>query len=220
MQLPSQPGVGAPSEQQLAGQLGRELARKAGTPSDPLPSSSPGSFSDSVSALEQTSSSSQASEAAAALAAAAANNPTGTPQVAPVEAPKPPAPASDPALVREVAQQVLSGIEVHMVAGRTQVDLGIDLGTLGQAQVELTKLPNEGVKIVFRLETADAQLAVSQNLPELVHALEQKGMTAQVDLQRGDGSPLGGGRHGQGQEQPQGRSRGEYLPLDEEEPRG
>jgi flagellar hook-length control protein FliK len=141
-----------------------------------------------------------------------------------VDAPKPPPPASDPALVRQVAQQVLAGIEIHMTAGRTQVDLGLDLGSLGQAQVELSKLPNEGVKLVFRIETADAQQAVARNLPDLVQALEQKGMVPQIDLRRGDGSPLGGGQHERqaaqqqaGQQQNQGRSRGEYVPVVEEE---
>jgi hypothetical protein len=132
----------------------------------------------------------------------------------------PPSPAGDPALVRQVAQQVLAGIEVHMVAGRTQVDLGIDLGALGQANVELSRLPGEGVKLVFRIDTADAQQAVSRNLHELVQALEQKGMTPQIDLRRGDGSPLGGDPQRRGQQQgdqQQGRSRGEYIPAVEEE---
>jgi hypothetical protein len=132
----------------------------------------------------------------------------------------PATPAGDPALVRQVAQQVLAGIEVHMVAGRTQVDLGIDLGALGQANVELSRLPGEGVKLVFRIDTADAQLAVSRNLHELVQALEQKGMTPQIDLRRGDGSPLGGDPQRRGQQQgdqQQGRSRGEYVPAVEEE---
>lgn len=141
--------------------------------------------------------------------------------VAPVAEAPPPAPASDPALVRQVAQQVLAGIEVHQVAGRTQVELGLDLGALGQAKVELSRLPDQGVKLVFRLDTADAQLAVGKNLDQLVHALEQKGMAPQIELQRGDGSPLGDGRGGQqqqpGQDQRQGRSRGEYVPPVEEE---
>jgi hypothetical protein len=132
----------------------------------------------------------------------------------------PPAPAADQALVRQVAQQVLAGIEIHQVAGRTQVELGIDLGTLGQAQVELSRLPDQGVKLVFRLDTVDAQLAVSRNLPELVSALEQKGMTPQIDLQRGDGSPLGDGRGRESQaqqDQQQRRSRGDYIPILEED---
>ena len=137
-----------------------------------------------------------------------------------VETPAP-TPAADTALVREVAQKVLAGIEVHMTAGRTQVELGLDLGSLGEAKVELSRLPDQGVKVVFRIDTADAQQAVSRNLPELVQALEQKGMTPQIDLRRGDGSPLGGGeqreRGQQGQEQRQGRSRGEYVqPVEEE----
>jgi hypothetical protein len=142
---------------------------------------------------------------------------------APSEA-APPAPASDPALVRQVAQQVLAGIEVHLVAGRTQVELGLDLGALGQARVDLARGSGGALQVTFRLDTTEAQLAVARNLPELASALEQKGYAPTIELRGGDGSALGGeaGRErerqaGAGREQGQGRSRGQYLPPAEEE---
>ena len=146
------------------------------------------------------------------------------PATAPSEAP-PPAPASDPALVRQVAQQVLAGIESHLVAGRTQVELGLDLGALGQARVDLARGTSGALQVTFRLDTAEAQLAVARNLPDLAQALEQKGYAPTIELRAGDGSALGGeagrdqsGRQGaSGREQGQGRSRGQYVPPVEEE---
>ena len=146
------------------------------------------------------------------------------PVATPVSEAAPPARASDPALVRQVAQQVLAGIETHLVAGRTQVELGLDLGSLGQARVDLARGAEGALQVTFRLDTSEAQLAVARNLPDLAQALEQKGYAPTIELRGGDGSPLGGDpgrdqqRQGQpGREQGQGRSRGRYVPLAEEE---
>ena len=81
------------------------------------------------------------------------------------------------------------------------------------------------LQVTFRLDTAEAQLAVARNLPDLAQALEQKGYAPTIELRAGDGSALGGeagrdqsGRQGaSGREQGQGRSRGQYVPPVEEE---
>lgn len=167
---------------------------------------------------------------AATAAAAGAHQLAAPPPLTPAAtaAPAPP-PAADPALIRQVAQKVLTGIEVHLAAGRSRVDLGLDLGKLGQAQVELARTRGGPVQITFRADSGEGQLALASGLPDLVQSLEARGIdVGRVELQgergavwsRGADEGRGGSDRQPGQPGGEGRSRGRFTAEPEEDQGG
>ncbi|MHB8766092.1 MAG: flagellar hook-length control protein FliK, partial [Deferrisomatales bacterium] len=94
--------------------------------------------------------------------------------------PEAPAPAAPPSPGRQVAQ----GVRVALARGGDRVTVQLEPAHLGKVHLVLTR-EEGGVAAQFRVETPQAQQALTGDLPALRQALEAKGLNlvhAWVDL--------------------------------------
>lgn len=170
----------------------------------------------------------EASSTAGVEGAAAAAGAGGSPMASAPTAETITLPHVDGDSLRLLADKVATSMELHLVANRTDLTIGLDLGALGGGQVHIER-GEKGVSIGFQLANSEAAAFLAERLPQLERALGDRGIavaqleaTAPGELPKaaaaeqrggqGDGSrERRGGDHGDG------RSRGRFEPFTEDE---
>jgi hypothetical protein len=93
-----------------------------------------------------------------------------------------------PVPVPQLADQLIEAVRVQTVGDRTSVDLQLDLGRLGSANVELSRGADGEITIRFALADAPAATDVGRQAGELLQALQERGLeSVRIEVASADG---------------------------------
>ena len=131
----------------------------------------------------------QDDEADPTIAGALAGRPEGLQMSSRVDTPQPvDGPRLDAGEIREIAQKILSGIQIRQAGDRTDIQMRLELGRLGGAQVRLTRGDEGKLSIAFQLESLEGQQAVASGLQDLKDSLQARGLkVAEIQVRTGEG---------------------------------
>jgi hypothetical protein len=114
-------------------------------------------------------------------------------QATSVEGPQPAEmPRLDAGEIRQIAQKIISSIQIRQAGDRTDVQMRVELGRLGGADVRLTRGGEGQVSIAFQLESLEGQQAVAASLQDLKDGLHMRGLkVGEIQVRTGvEGPPV------------------------------